>query len=185
MSEQHGMRHWRGFFAALNAAGFDVLITDLRGNGISDGVAGFNTAGQANDMFRELDQMETGDGLRLLTPSGQELAGTESAGRLMAGMKAREIPVVLAGYARGSYATAWAMHKNFVEDCDRDVPDGACRPPLGRANIKGVILYGPNSAGLGYRLAGHDMIEAALRTESTRPITSIPTCSRTPASGRR
>jgi hypothetical protein len=95
------------------------------------------------------------------------------------------IPVVLAGYSRGSYATAWAMHKNFVEDCDRDVPDGACRPPLGRANIKGVILYGPNSAGVGYRLAGHDMIEAALRTESTRPITSIPTCSRTPASGRR
>ena len=47
MSEQHGMRHWRGFVAALNAAGFDVLITDPRGNGISDGVAGFNTAEQA------------------------------------------------------------------------------------------------------------------------------------------
>ncbi len=165
MSEQFGMRHWRGFAAALNEAGFDVLATDRRGNGVSGGVAGFNTAEQARDMFRELDQMESGEGLRLLTPSGAVLAGREAAGRLMAGLRATEIPVVLAGYSRGSYATAWAMHKNFVEDCDRDVPDGACGPALGRPNIKGAILYGPNSAGLGYRAAGHDMIEAALRLE--------------------
>ncbi len=165
LSEQFGMRHWRGFAAALNEAGFDVLVTDRRGNGISGGVAGFNTAEQARDMFRELDQMESGDGLRLLTPAGQVLAGHDAAGRLMAGMKATEIPVVLAGYSRGSYATAWAMHKNFVEDCDRDVPDGGCRPALARPNIKGAILYGPNSGGLGYRVAGHDMVEAALRLE--------------------
>jgi hypothetical protein len=165
LSEQFGMRHWRGFAGVLNDAGFDVLVTDRRGNGISGGVAGFNTAEQARDMFRELDQMETGDGLRLLTPSGAMLAGHDAAGRLMAGLRATEIPVVLAGYSRGSYAVAWAMHKNFVEDCDRDVPDGACGPALGRPNIKGAILYGPNSAGLGYRVAGHDMVEAALRLE--------------------
>jgi pimeloyl-ACP methyl ester carboxylesterase len=165
LSEQHGMRHWRGFIAALNAAGFDVLVTDRRGNGIAGGVAGFNTAEQANDMFRELDQMETGEGLRLLTPAGEELAQRAAAGRLMSGMKATEIPVVLMGYSRGSYATAWAMQKNFVQDCDRDIPDGLCHPALGRPNIKGAILYGPNAAGLGYRVAGHDMIEAALRTE--------------------
>ena len=165
LSEQFGMRHWRSFASALNEAGFDVLVTDRRGNGISGGVAGFNTAEQARDMFRELDQMETGDGLRLLTPAGELLSGHDAAGRLMAGLRATEIPVVLAGYSRGSYAVAWAMHKNFVEDCDRDVPDGTCGPALGRTNIKGAILYGPNSAGLGYRVAGHDMVEAALRLE--------------------
>ena len=165
LSEQFGIRHWRGFASALNAAGFDVLVTDRRGNGVSGGVAGFNTAEQANDMFRELDQMEGGEGLRLLTPSGDVLAGKDAGGRLMAGLKATEIPVVLAGYSRGSYATAWAMHKNFVEDCNRDLPDGGCRPALRRLNIKGAILYGPNSAGLGYRVAGHDMVEAALRLE--------------------
>ena len=165
LSEQFGMRHWRGFAAALNEAGFDVLVTDRRGNGVSGGAAGFNTAEQARDMFRELDQMETGEGLRLLTASGAVLSGRDAAGRLMAGLRAREIPVMLAGYSRGSYAVAWAMHKNFVEDCDRDVPDGACGPALGRPNIKGAILYGPNSGGLGYRAAGHDMIEAALRLE--------------------
>ena len=165
LSEQYGMRHWRNFVSTLNQAGFDVLITDRRGNGISGGVAGFNTAEQANDMFRELDQMQSGNGLRLLTPNGDVLAGAAAAGKLMAGMAATEIPVVLAGYSRGSYAVAWAMQKNFVRDCDRDVPDGECKPALGRANIKGAILYGPNSGGLGYRPAGHDMIEAALRTE--------------------
>lgn len=164
LSEQHGMRHWRGFVAALNEAGFDVLVTDRRGNGISGGVAGFNTAEQANDMFRELDQMETGDGLRILTPSGEVVAGKAAGRRLMGGMTATAIPVVLAGYSRGSYAVAWAMQKNFARDCDLDVPDGACRPTLGRPNIKGTILYGPNSAGLGYGLAGQDMVEAALRT---------------------
>ena len=165
LSEQYGMRHWRGFVSILNQAGFDVLITDRRGNGISGGVAGFNTAEQANDMFRELDQMQSGNGLRILTPDGNVLVGAEAASKLTAGIVVSEIPVVLAGYSRGSYAVAWAMQKNFVRDCDRDVPDGGCKPPLGRSNIKGAILYGPNSGGLGYRPKGHDMIEAALRTE--------------------
>lgn len=165
LSEQFGMRYWRGFVGILNQAGFDVLITDRRGNGISGGVAGFNTAEQANDMYRELDQMQNGEGLRLVTPGGEVLAGQAAAGKLMAGMAARQIPVVLAGYSRGSYAVAWAMQKNFVRDCDLDVPDGRCQPALGRQNIMGAILYGPNSGGLGYRPAGHDMIEAALRTE--------------------
>ena len=164
LSEQPGMRHWRGFAAALNEAGFDVLVTDRRGNGISGGVNGFNTAEQANDVFRVLAQLETGEGLRLLTPSGELLAERDAGGRLLAG-RATEVPIVLAGYSRGSYAVAWAMHKNFVEDCDRDRPDGGCRPPLGWTNIRGAILYGPNAGGLGYRVAGHDMVEAALRLE--------------------
>ncbi|WP_426959462.1 hypothetical protein [Muricoccus radiodurans] len=165
LSEQPGMRHWRGFVAALWSAGFDVLVTDRRGNGISGGLNGYNTAEQARDMTRELEALETGEGLRLLTPDGQLLSGAAAGGRLLAGQRAREIPVVIGGYSRGSYATAWFMHRNFVADCDRDLPGNACRPPLGWTNIRGAILYGPNAAGLGHRLPGHDMIEAALRVE--------------------
>ncbi len=164
-SEQPGMRHWRGFAAALNAAGFDVLVSDRRGNGISGGVSGFNTAEQARDIWRQLHQLETGEGLRMLTPDGQLLEGRAAGGRLLAGMGAAGIPIVIGGYSRGSYTTAWAMHQNFVADCDRDQPGTACAPPRGQPNIRGAILYGPNSGGLGWRLAGHDMIEAALRTE--------------------
>jgi pimeloyl-ACP methyl ester carboxylesterase len=164
-SEEPGMRHWRGFIAALNAAGFDVLVTDRRGNGISGGLNGFNTAEQANDIFRELDQLRTGQGLRVLTSAGEVLQGAPAATAVLSGADLRSLPIVLGGYSRGSYAVAWAMHKNFVENCNHDVPDGGCSPVIGNANIKGAILYGPNSGGLGTRVAGHDMIEAALRTE--------------------
>lgn len=164
-TEQAGMRHWRGFAQALHAAGFDVLLSDRRGNGISGGVSGFNTGEQARDIFRQLHQLDTGEGLRLLTPAGDLLEGRAAAGRLLAGQGASGIPIVIAGYSRGSYTTAWAMHQNFVEDCDRDHPGTACSPARAQPNIRGAILYGPNAGGLGWRLAGHDMIEASLRVE--------------------
>lgn len=165
VSEEPGMRYWRGFIYALNEAGFDVLVTDRRGNGVSGGLNGYNTAEQANDMFRELEQLESGEGLRVLTPAGETLSGPEATHALFREVLVADVPVVLGGYSRGSYATAWAMHKNFVENCSYDLPKTECAPPVGNDNIKGAILYGPNSGGLGYRMAGHDMIEAALRTE--------------------
>jgi len=165
LSEEPGMRHWRGFLHQLNKAGFDVLITDRRGNGISGGQHGYDTAAQADDMFRELEQLSTGDGLRIVTPAGEVLSGVSAAGVLLGGRKPTEIPIVIGGYSRGSYATQWAMHKNFVEDCDDGLTDRGCKPARGWANIKGAILYGPNSAGLGYRMKGHDLVEAALRVD--------------------
>ena len=165
VSEEPGMRYWRGFAYTLNKAGFDVLVTDRRGNGVSGGLNGYNTAEQANDMFRELAQLESGKGLRVLTPTRETLIGLKATAALFGETQVSELPVVLGGYSRGSYATAWAMHKNFVENCNYDLPKVECAPPVGNDNIKGAILYGPNSGGLGYRMAGHDMIEAALRTE--------------------
>lgn len=165
LSEEIGMRHWRGIIHTINKAGLDVLVTDRRGNGVSGGKNGFNTAEQANDIFRELRQIDTGDGARILTPDGKTLTGAEVKGALMRGSKSSEIPIVVMGYSRGSYTAAFFMHKNFVENCDRDIPDGKCEPAAGMTNVKGAVLYGPNSAGLGYRVKGHDMIEAALREE--------------------
>ncbi|MBB3950620.1 hypothetical protein [Aureimonas jatrophae] len=167
LTEEAGMRHWRGFAAAFHAAGFDVLVTDRRGNGISGGMNGFNTAEQANDMMREFDQLRAGEGLRALGAEGGTLTGRAAADAILQGADITAMPIVLMGYSRGSYAVAYAMQKNFVADCNRDMPGGTCGPALGRANIKGAILYGPNSGGLGTRVAGHDMIEAALREEFT------------------
>ncbi|CDZ54051.1 hypothetical protein [Neorhizobium galegae] len=163
VTEEPGIRYWRGFLSDLNAAGFDVLITDRRGNGISGGRNGFNTAEQANDIFRELDQLETGKGLRVLGPDGKESEGDTAAKALRDGASFRDIPVIVGGYSRGSYATQWFMHKNFVENCNYDLAKPTCSKAVGLQNIKGAILYGPNSAGLGYRLAGHDAVEGALR----------------------
>jgi pimeloyl-ACP methyl ester carboxylesterase len=165
LSEEPGMRHWRGFANDFHEAGFDVLVTDRRGNGISGGLNGFNTAEQANDIVREFEQLATGQGLRAIGSKGEVLVGSAAATAVMSDADIATMPIVLMGYSRGSYTVAHAMQKNFVENCDRDVPDGACGPALARANIKGAILYGPNSGGLGTRLAGHDMIEASLREE--------------------
>jgi len=165
LTEEPGLRHWRGFLSDLNSAGFDVLITDRRGNGISGGQNGFNTAEQANDMFRALEQMDSGDGLRILGPDGKLVVGAHAARTLLDGQSAHDVPLVVGGYSRGSYATQWFMHKNFVEDCNYDLATPVCETKRGLKNVKGAILYGPNSAGLGYRLAGHDAVEGALRVE--------------------
>ena len=167
LTEESGGRHWRGFMRALHAVGLDVLVTDRRGNGLSGGASGYNTAEQANDIFRELEQLDTGEGFRALLPSGEVLSGKAAANAVLAGARAREMPVVVGGYSRGSYATAFFMHKNAVEDCDLDLTDGGCRPARGWSNVKGAILYGPNAGGLGWRVAGHDLIEGALRSEFT------------------
>ena len=164
-SEQPGMRNWRGFVADLNNAGFDVLVTDRRGNGISGGEHGFDTLEQGNDIFREIDQLGSGDGLRILTPAKETISGKAAVTALFGQDDATKMPIVLGGYSRGSYAVEWAMHTNFVEDCDTDVNPPKCAPPRENANIKGAILYGPNAGGLGYRAAGHAMQEAALRVE--------------------
>ncbi|MDR6539386.1 hypothetical protein [Variovorax soli] len=149
-TETMGQRWWRENLHALNAAGFDVLACDRRGEGISGGFSDTNTLEQGEDVFRMLEQLESGEGLRLLTPSGQVLEGRAAGGRLLAGMKAKQIPLLLGGYSRGSMSAAWAMTKNFVESCSYDVPVVTCTPPRGYTNIKGAILLASFASGAGY-----------------------------------
>lgn len=149
-TETMGQRWWRENLHALNAAGFDVLAYDRRGEGISGGFSDTNTLEQGEDVFRALVQLESGEGLRLLTPSGELLEGRAAGGRLLAGMKASQIPIVLGGYSRGSMSMAWAMTKNFVESCSYDMPAPTCAPPKGLANIKGAILIASFASGAGY-----------------------------------
>ncbi|WP_313137873.1 hypothetical protein [Paracoccus jeotgali] len=164
-SEEPGQAVFRSFISDLYDAGFDVLVTDRRGNGISGGNHGYDTAEQGYDMFRMLDALESGEGLRVLTPSGETLAAADAAAAIFPDGGAEDLPVVLGGYSRGSYATAWAMHKNFVGDCNTNSAEPDCAPAIGDDRLKGAILYGPNPGGLGYRAPGHDMEEAALRVE--------------------
>ena len=72
-TEGMGMRIWRDHLHALNRAGFDVLAYDRRGEGLSGGFSDTNTLEQSEDIFRVLEQMERGRGLRLLTPRGELL----------------------------------------------------------------------------------------------------------------
>ena len=144
------MRGWREHLHALNAAGFDVPSYDRRGEGLSGGFSDTNTLEQSEDIFRVLEQMETGQGMRMLTPRGQVLEGMQAAGKPMAGQRARQIPLILGGYSRGSMTTGWAMAKNYVESCSYDLPTVTCTPAKDYTNIKGAILMASFVSGAGY-----------------------------------
>ena len=161
-TEGMGMRMWRDDLYALNRAGFDVLAYDRRGEGLSGGFSDTNTLEQSEDIFRVLDQMEDGRGLRLLTPRGELLEGTGAGGRLMAGMKARQIPLLLLGYSRGSMTTGWAMTKNYAGGCSYDLPTVVCAAPKGFSNIKGAILYASFVSGAGYLPEAGDLADRNL-----------------------
>jgi hypothetical protein len=161
-TETMGQRWWRENLQALNSAGFDVLAYDRRGEGISGGFSDANTLEQSEDVFRVLEQLESGQGLRLLTPSGQLLEGDAAGGRLLAGMKARQIPILLGGSSRGSMSMAWAMTKNFVESCSYDMPVVTCAPPKGYTNIKGAMLLASFASGAGYVPAAPDLADRNL-----------------------
>jgi pimeloyl-ACP methyl ester carboxylesterase len=161
-TESMGQRWWRENLHALNAAGFDVLAYDRRGEGLSGGFSDTHTLEQGEDVFRVLEQLESGRGMRMLTPSGQLLEGAEAGGRLLAGMKANRIPIILGGYSRGSMSTAWAMTKNFAESCSYDMSSVRCAPPKGLKNIKGAILLASFASGAGYVPASPDLADRNL-----------------------
>ena len=161
-TEGFGMRTWREHLYALNRAGFDVLAYDRRGEGLSGGFSDTNTLEQSEDIFRVLDQMDTGRGLRMLSRSGEVIEGAAGAGKLMAGMKSRAIPLLLLGYSRGSMATGWAMTKNYVGGCTYDLPVVSCSSPKGYSNIKGAILYASFVSGPGYLPDARDLADRNL-----------------------
>jgi len=161
-TEGMGMRTWRDHLYALNRAGFDVLAYDRRGEGLSGGFSDTNTLEQSEDIFRVLEQMENGSGMRLLTPAGQVLEGPPAGGKLMAGMKARQIPLLFLGYSRGSMTTGWAMTKNYVGGCSYDMPSVTCSPPKGYTNIRGAMLYASFVSGAGYLPEASDLADRNL-----------------------
>ncbi|KQP21934.1 alpha/beta fold hydrolase [Pseudorhodoferax sp. Leaf267] len=161
-TEGMGMDTWRDHLYALNRAGFDVLAYDRRGEGLSGGFSDTNTLEQSEDIFRVLEQMEQGTGMRLLTPDGQLLQGSAAGGRLLAGQKARQIPLLLLGYSRGSMTTGWAMTKNFAGGCSYDLPVVACSAPKGYPNIRGALLYASFVSGAGYLPEARDLADRNL-----------------------
>jgi hypothetical protein len=161
-TEGIGMDMWRDHLYALNQAGFDVLAYDRRGEGLSGGFSDTNTLEQSEDIFRVLEQMERGVGMRLLSPDGRVREGEAAGGQLMAGQKARQIPLLLLGYSRGSMTTGWAMTKNYAGGCSYDLPTVTCVAPKGYPNIRGAMLYASFVSGAGYLPEAPDLADRNL-----------------------
>jgi hypothetical protein len=145
-----GMREWRDVYRKLHAAGFDVLAMDRRGIGISGGFSDTNTLQQGHDLLGFMAALRTGTGLRALTPGGEVLVGAGAAAAIRGGAPAGGLPVMLLGSSRGTMASGWAMTINFDKDCSYDLPQITCKPPVGDATLKGVMLVADFSSGVGY-----------------------------------
>jgi hypothetical protein len=148
-TEKWGYRSSRNYLYGFNQAGFDVLIVDKRGHGISGSVNANNSAEMAEDFFRMLDQLESGDGMTVLTPSRQLLNGKEAAGLLLRGIPAKQVPVIIGGASQGSIITCFVMQKNFVGWTAYNEPDQKFSPAR-KYNIKAAISLANFSGGLGY-----------------------------------
>jgi hypothetical protein len=149
-TEQWGQRSDRQYLYDFNQAGFDVLIVDRRGHGISGGVNGYDSSESAEDVFRMLDQLESGEGLTVLAPTGQLLKGKETAGLLLRGMSAKQVPVIIGGQSTGGSVTSMAMLKNFVGWTTFNEPDPKFIPAKkDKYNFKAAILL-DETGGLGY-----------------------------------
>jgi hypothetical protein len=148
-SEQWGPRQFREYFYSFNQAGFDLLIVDKRGHGISGSVNSLDNSEMAEDIFRMMDQLESGEGLTVLAPTGQLLQGKKTAGLLLRGRSAKQVPMVIGGFSQGAQITCFAMQKNFVGWTAFNEP-GQKVSPAKNYNIKAAILLGDFAGGIGY-----------------------------------
>ncbi|MGV2495281.1 hypothetical protein [Pelagerythrobacter aerophilus] len=145
-----GQQMWRELARTFNAAGFDVLLYDRRGVGLSTGFSDINTLQQGRDILAMIASLRSGKGLRVLTAQGQEYRGHDAAAVLRAGNPAAGLPVLLFGNSRGTMASGWAMTMNFDRDCTYDLPEITCRKAVGDKSIKGAMLMAEFTSGPGF-----------------------------------
>lgn len=145
-----GQDLWRRTAMAFHEAGFDVLLYDRRGVGISDGYSDTNTLQQGRDLLMIVASLRSGEGLRALSPGGKRLTGRAAAAELRGGDPIEGLPVILMGNSRGTMSTGWAMTINFDRDCTYDLPEISCGPPRGDRQIKGALLLAEFTSGPGF-----------------------------------
>lgn len=171
-TEVWGLRQWRQYAYEFYRNGFDVLLVDKRGYGISGGNASLDTHEMSEDIFRFIDQLSSGEGLKILTPERHLLSEQQATGYLTHGQDAQSLPVFLLGASQGTIVTSFAMHKKVDRFCNYQLPHDSeledslrCSSPEDYPyNIKGNILLADVAGGVGYyRQAGVPLLEAAAR----------------------
>jgi pimeloyl-ACP methyl ester carboxylesterase len=145
-----GQQMWRELARTFNAAGFDILLYDRRGVGISTGFNDINTLQQGRDILAMIASLRSGEGLRALSPDGKEQRGRAAAAALRGADPAPGVPVLLFGNSRGTMASGWAMTMNFDKNCTYDLPKIRCTRAVGDRNIKGAVLMAEFTSGPGF-----------------------------------
>ncbi|MGG2938286.1 hypothetical protein ABEO66_30000 [Bacillus pacificus] len=168
-TENWGTKQWRQFLYAFHKAGFDVLAVDKRGHGISGGITAISAGDMAEDQFLMLDQLQSGHGLRILTPDGETLVDDKAAGVLIRHIPSKEIPVIIGGASQGSIIASFVMQKNFVGWKEFTKLQSSTTVLPKKYNIKAAVLLGDLTGGIGYN-TNPDLLnlylEGAFRIES-------------------
>ncbi len=168
-SGQSGQNHWRENARLFNRAGFDVLVLDRRGVGLSTGYSDTNTLQQGRDLLAIVAALRNGEGVRALNPAGETLKGSAAVQALRGTKGAQALPVLLLGNSRGTMASGWAMTMNFHRNCTYDLPEITCQPPVGDPSIKGAIVFAEFTSGPGYN-PDRQGVEDQGRTGSDRTL---------------
>lgn len=145
-----GQHMWRQIATDFNGAGFDVLLHDRRGVGISSGYSDTNTVQQGRDLLAMIASLRSGEGMRAMAPSGEVRKGHAAAELVHGARPDAGLSVLFFGNSRGTMASGWAMTMNFDKDCTYDMPTITCKEAVGDATIKGAILMAEFSSGPGY-----------------------------------
>jgi predicted alpha/beta hydrolase len=76
----------------FNRAGFDVLMLDRRGVGLSTGYSDTNTLQQGRDLLAIVAALRNGEGVRALAPAGETLTGSAAVQGLRGTKDAQGFP---------------------------------------------------------------------------------------------
>lgn len=145
-----GQHMWRELARTFHAAGFDILLYDRRGVGISTGFNDINTLQQGRDILAMVASLRSGEGLRALSTEGKTLRGLAAANALRGSDPRRGLPVLLFGNSRGTMAGGWAMTMNFDKNCTYDMPQIRCTQAVGDRSIKGALMMAEFTSGPGF-----------------------------------
>jgi pimeloyl-ACP methyl ester carboxylesterase len=145
-----GQHLWREIATVFNDAGFDVLMHDRRGVGLSSGFSDTNTLQQGRDLLAMIASLRTGEGMRVMAPTGEVRKSRAAAERVRGARPDEGLPVLLFGNSRGTMASGWAMTLNFDKNCTYDHPTIVCDKAVGDMTIKGAMLMAEFTSGPGY-----------------------------------
>ncbi|WP_217705429.1 lipase family protein [Peristeroidobacter soli] len=165
-----GQQLWRQIATQFHRAGFDVLLHDRRGVGISSGFSDTNTLQQGRDLLAMIASLRTGEGMRAMAPAGKASKGRAAAELVRSARTDAGLPVVMFGNSRGTMATGWAMTLNFDKDCSYDLPAISCKPPVGDTSIKGAMLMAEFTSGPGYVMDRPSAEDEARGLGTDRPL---------------
>ncbi len=106
--------------------------------------------------------MENGRGLRLLAPDGRVLEGRAAGGKLMAGRRRAQIPLLLPGLFARIHGDRLGHDQELCRRLQLRPADGDCTSPKGYTNIRGAMLYASFVSGAGYLPEARDLADRNL-----------------------